>query len=75
MNRRAVAARKLLEDGDASVLDLVDHVLNKGVVIEGHVVLGLAGVDLVYLRLSAVLAAADRVLGDSAAGAPSRGTS
>jgi Gas vesicle protein len=69
---RGGAIRKLLEEGDSTVLDLVDHVLNKGVVIEGDVVLGLAGVDLVYLRLSAVLAAADRVLGDSAARAPRR---
>jgi gas vesicle protein GvpA/GvpJ/GvpM family len=54
---------ELLEDSDASLLDLVDNVLTKGVVIDGEIVLGLAGVDLVYLRLSAVLCAADRVLG------------
>ena len=52
----------LLEDADASLLELVDHVLNKGVVVTGDVVIGLAGVDLVYLRLSAVLCAADRIL-------------
>ena len=51
-----------LADAQASLLDLVDHVLNKGVVVTGDVVIGLAGVDLVYLRLSAVLCAADRVL-------------
>jgi hypothetical protein len=32
------------------------------VLIHGEVVLGLAGVDLVYLQLSALLCAADRVL-------------
>jgi hypothetical protein len=53
---------EVLEDADASLLDLVDHVLNKGVVVTGDVMLGLAGVDLVYLRLSAVLCAADRML-------------
>jgi hypothetical protein len=52
----------LIEEADASLLDLVDHVLNKGVVVTGDVMLGLAGVDLVYLRLSAVLCAADRML-------------
>ena len=46
---------------DASVLDLVDHVLNKGVIIEGDLVLGLADVDLIYLRLSVLLTAADWV--------------
>jgi hypothetical protein len=49
------------EVADASVLDLVDHVLNKGVVVTGHLMLGLADVDLIYLRLTALLCAADRV--------------
>ena len=53
--------RDILADADASLLDLVDHVLNKGVVVAGDVMLGLAGVDLIYLRLSAVLCAADRI--------------
>ena len=51
---------------EESLLDLVDHVLTKGVVIPGDLVLGVADIDLVYLRLSAVLCAADRVLGPSA---------
>ncbi|PYO02733.1 MAG: gas vesicle protein [Candidatus Rokuibacteriota bacterium] len=51
----------MLGEADASLLDLVDHVLNKGVFIEGEVLLGLADVDLVYLRLSALLCAADRM--------------
>jgi hypothetical protein len=46
---------------DASLLDIVDHVLTKGVVVSGDVVLALADVDLVYLRLSALLCAADRL--------------
>jgi hypothetical protein len=53
---------ELMEEADASLLDLVDHVLNKGVVVTGDVMLGLAGVDLVYLRLSVLLCAADRIL-------------
>jgi hypothetical protein len=47
---------------DASLLDVVDHVLTKGVVVSGDVVLALADVDLVYLRLSALLCAADRLV-------------
>lgn len=54
-------ARELLDGADDSLLDLVDNLLNRGVVISGEVMLGLAGVDLVYLRLQAVLCAADRV--------------
>jgi hypothetical protein len=52
----------LIDTSDVSLLDTVDHLLNQGVVITGEVILGLAGVDLIYLRLSAVLCAADRVL-------------
>ena len=44
------------------MLDLVDNLLNKGVVLNAEVILALANVDLVYLRLSALLCAADRVL-------------
>lgn len=55
------AARELLETGDDSLPDLVDNLLNRGVTISGEVVLGLAGVDLVCLRLQAMLRAADRV--------------
>lgn len=61
--RRRNDVPELLAQADASLLDLVDHVLDKGVRIEAEVVLGLADVDLVYLRLSALLCAADRVDG------------
>ena len=54
-------AREVLEDGDDSLLDLVDNLPNRGVVISGEVMLGLAGVDLVYVRLQAILCSADRV--------------
>ena len=55
------AAREILDTADDSLLDLVDNLLNRGVVISGEVLLGLAGVDLIYLRLTALLCAADRV--------------
>jgi hypothetical protein len=51
-----------LFDGDATILDVVDHVLNKGVLATGDLTMGVAGVDLIYLRVSALLCAADRVL-------------
>jgi hypothetical protein len=55
----------ILDTADGSLLDLVDNLLNKGVVVTGEVMLGLAGVDLVYVRLSALLCAADRVFPDT----------
>src|SRR5712691_460608 len=55
-------ADRMLDATDATLLDLVDRLLSKGVVASGDVTLGVAGVDLIYLRLSALLCAADRVL-------------
>ena len=61
--RAAALPPPVLEGVDASLLDIVDHVLTKGIVLTGDLVLGVADIDLVYLRLSAVLCAADRILG------------
>jgi hypothetical protein len=60
--RDRARAEEILERADASLLEIVDHVLNKGVVVSGELLLGVAGVDLVYLRVTAVLCAADRLL-------------
>jgi hypothetical protein len=49
-------------DDDSSLLDLIDNLLNKGVMLNADVILALADVDLIYIRLSALLCAADRVL-------------
>jgi hypothetical protein len=58
--------RPVLDGVDASLLDIVDHVLTKGIVLTGDLVLGVADVDLIYLRLSALLCAFDRIAGPSA---------
>ena len=55
-------AESILSSDEASLLDIVDNVLNKGVVLTGDVTIGLAQIDLVYARLSVLLCAADRVL-------------
>ena len=61
MSPRQPTPEQLLDEADASLLDLVDNVLTKGLVIDGEIMLGLAGVDLVYLRLGVILCAADRI--------------
>lgn len=61
--KRKTQSEDILEGVDASLLDIVDHVLTKGVVVTGDLMLGVADVDLVYVRVSAVLCAADRILG------------
>jgi hypothetical protein len=58
---RSASPQGLVDDADRSLLEVIDQVLNKGVVVTGEVMLGVAGVDLVYLRLSALLCAADRM--------------
>jgi hypothetical protein len=64
--RNIVDAEPVLEGHEASLLDILDNVLTKGVVVTGDLVLGVADVDLIYLRVSAILCAADRVLGPRA---------
>lgn len=59
---RRRAAELVFGAEEASLLDVVDNVLAKGVVLTGDVALGVADVELVYLRLSLLLCAADRVL-------------
>ncbi len=50
---------------DVTLLDLADRLLEKGVVLCGDIVISVAGVDLVYLSLRALLASVDtaRTLG------------
>ena len=52
------------ESGEAeiSLLEILDHVLNAGVVIHGSLVISLAGVDLVYLGLNVVLTSVEMAL-------------
>lgn len=44
------------DSGDEpSLLDILDHVLNAGVIIRGNLVISLAGVDLIYVGLDVIL--------------------
>jgi hypothetical protein len=56
---------RIIDQSDSSLLDVLDNLLNRGVVLNADVILALANVDLVYVRLSALLCAADRVLPDA----------
>ncbi|HZD93137.1 MAG TPA: gas vesicle protein [Candidatus Sulfotelmatobacter sp.] len=54
----------LMEAGEeeVSLLEILDHVLNAGVVIHGSLVISLAGVDLVYVGLNVVLTSVETAL-------------
>ncbi len=43
------------DQADFSLVDLVDHVLNKGVVLVGDATIAIADVDLIYLGLNILL--------------------
>jgi hypothetical protein len=49
-------------EDEVSLLDILDHVLNAGVVVHGSLVLSLAGVDLVYLGLNVVLTSVETAM-------------
>jgi hypothetical protein len=40
---------------DITILEILDRVLNKGVVITGDIVISVANIDLVYLGLKLIL--------------------
>ena len=58
--KRQVA--RIVDQAESSLIDIIDNLLSKGVMLNADLILALANVDLVYVRLSALLCAADRVL-------------
>ena len=57
---------ELDEEEELSLLETLDHVLDRGLVIAGEVRIAVADVDLVYLGLNVLLGSVetvDRVLG------------
>jgi hypothetical protein len=53
---------RLIDDDESTLVDVLDNLLDKGVVLKADVILALANVDLVYVNLSAILCGAARVL-------------
>ncbi|HYH86427.1 MAG TPA: gas vesicle protein [Pyrinomonadaceae bacterium] len=54
-------------DDELSLLETLDHVLDRGLVIAGEVTIAVANIDLIYLGLNVLLGsteAVNRVLGD-----------
>ena len=57
------------EDDELSLLETLDHVLDRGLVIAGEVTIAVADVDLIYLGLNLLLGSVEsvnRVLGTRA---------
>jgi hypothetical protein len=49
----------MTDPGSTSLVDLLDRVVNKGAVINGDVIITLAGIDLIRLDLRLLLIAID----------------
>lgn len=59
---RMATPEDALASSDRRLVDLVDGLLDHGVVLSGELWLTVADIDLVYLGLNAVLATPDRIL-------------
>lgn len=59
---RALPATAPLVQRDIALVDLVDRLLGKGVSIAGDIVLSVAGVDLVYVSLRALIASVETAM-------------
>jgi hypothetical protein len=51
----------LLEHSDLSLLETIDHVLNRGLVISGDITISVADIDLIYLGLNVVLGSVETI--------------
>ena len=63
----------LKNDHELSLVEILDHVLNSGIVLQGSLVISLAGVDLIYVGLSAVITSIETALAGSAQARRQRG--
>jgi len=50
------------DDDQLSLVDILDHVLNQGVILRGNLVISLAGVDLVYIGLDVILTSVETAM-------------
>ncbi|HEY8712999.1 MAG TPA: gas vesicle protein GvpJ [Thermoanaerobaculia bacterium] len=50
------------QDNQLSLLDTLDHLLDRGVIIAGEAVISIGDVDLLYLGLNVVLANVDTIM-------------
>ncbi|MDP9160270.1 MAG: gas vesicle protein [Acidobacteriota bacterium] len=49
-------------DDEVSLVEILDHVLNSGVVIRGSLIISLAGVDLIYLGMDVILTSVETAM-------------
>jgi len=52
---------EILDTSELSLLETIDHVLNRGLVISGDITISVADIDLIYLGLNVVLGSVDTI--------------
>ena len=62
-DRFALELSSFEENKRVSICEVLDRVLNKGVVVAGEITISLAGVDLIYLGLNLVLTSIETARG------------
>lgn len=50
-----------LSPTEASLLELVDRLLHKGVVLAGEATISVAGIDLIYLGVNVILSSVETI--------------
>lgn len=50
---------ELLEENELSLLETLDHVLNRGLVIAGEITISVADVDLIFLGLNLLVSSVE----------------
>ena len=54
-----IIAGQELEDTDLSLLETLDHVLNRGLVIAGEITISVADIDLIFLGLNVIVSSVE----------------
>jgi len=52
---------RVFDGTELSLLETLDHVLNRGLVISGDITISIADIDLIYLGLNVVLGSVDAI--------------
>jgi hypothetical protein len=50
---------ELLEENELSLLETLDHVLNRGLVIAGEITISVADIDLIFLGLNVLVSSVE----------------
>jgi len=59
MNEEVTQADLFLEQADLSLLETLDHVLNRGLVIAGEITISVADIDLIFVGLNVLVSSVE----------------